>query len=123
MTFSDSKLHYFPTLKETLEFRKDIVGQTSDSLATLKDDLFINFNIENIFAINEFFDPETPYLSYIPILIEVNKSQLEDMLESNFFNKQDNSIKLIISYNDEIYDYKDDFLHKITKEILCKREL
>ena len=123
MTFSDSKLHYFPTLKETLEFRKDIVGQTSDSLATLKDDLFINFNIENIFAINEFFDPETPYLSYISILIEVNKSQLEDMLESNFFNKQDNSIKLIISYNDEIYDYKDDFLHKITKEILCKREL
>lgn len=106
MKFNDQVL-IFSTLEECLShpIRKNLFIEAKESLCQLKKILF-NFDIDNIYVINEFIDRNIYSLKVIPIYFETSKKDLEIIVDKKLLENFP-GIDFFISDKHHIYLLKE----------------
>lgn len=125
MNFDTSlEKEYYYSINETLQndsFRNKIWEENKDYLLVLKEELFLHYDIENIYVINEFFEKNT-LVENIPILIDIDKINLEEMAESEFSQFDNDAIDYYFRTKYQTYKLYNKNLQEVDLEIkkLCE---
>ncbi len=117
--------NYFNTLNEAIQFRTTLWEKNITNLELLEQELFDNFDIEDsIFIINEFFNKNNFSLDVIDVLLEVTKSQFENMIDEQTiqkFNNDGTCYHIYIKDEDRFYTFNDNFFKEGTIDLDIKK--
>lgn len=109
---------YFDSLQESLIIanRKKLWENNKQKLDYLREQLFDLYDIETIFVINEFLEKNIYNINKIPILIETNKNNFEDIVESCFVQNIVSDFDFYFLVEDILYFFDKDW-REVEKEI------
>jgi hypothetical protein len=128
MTFNDViNLKNYYTLSEATAHRKYLWERVEPLIDNLRQDLFDIYDIdESIFIINSFFDKQLYETSSVELVIDVDKTSLEQMVEDGFFQKHESDdIALYVRCIEEnrFYIFNGSFLKETEISIDIKERL
>lgn len=125
MNFTTSlEKEYYYSLNEVLQndsFRDKMWKDNKEYLLTLKEELFLYYDIDKIYLINEFFEKNS-IVENIPILIETDKLNLEELAENGFTQFDNDLFDYYFRTKDNIYKLHHKNLQEVELEIkkLCE---
>lgn len=106
MNFDTSlEKEYYYSLNEVLKndsFKYKTWKDNKDYLFTLKEDLFIHYDIDKIYLINEFFEKNNVN-EQIPVLIDLSKLDLEELVEDDFSQFDNDAIDYYFRTKEDTY--------------------
>lgn len=125
MNFNTSlEKEYYYSINETIQndsFKNKLWEENKDYLLVLKEELFLHYDIEKIYLINEFFEKNS-ILENIPILIDIDKINLEEMAENEFSQFDNDAIDYYFRTKYQTYRLYNKNLQEVNLKInkLCE---
>lgn len=104
MNFEESLYKkYYYSINEVIKNdynKKEILESLQDKIDEIKDTLFISYDVEEIYLINEFFE-KNKFIDRLSVLIELDQRNYEELYETNF---KDLKYKNFIDYYFRIHN-------------------
>jgi hypothetical protein len=118
---------YFQTLTEAKDFRVTLWENIDNRISRLKQKLFDDFSIEeSIYIINDFFDTSIYSLKKADVILELNKNEMEEVLEGKIIQMfEHDAINYFIHNVDEnrFFKFKDGYFKEMDLKVEIKEKL
>lgn len=120
MKFNTSlEKEYYYSITEAIEndsFKNKLWKENKEYLKQLKENLFLLYDIDKLYLINEFFEKNS-LNENISILIEVNNLDLDDLIEEDFSSFDNDLIDYYFRTKDNTYKLYNKNLQETSLEI------
>lgn len=104
----NNKKEYYTSINEMrLDHRRcNIIESYKEMFDNIKQKMFDNWNVENIYLIGELLEKNKFNTDNVTLFIEIKKDMFENMIDAFYIN-ENKLINYVFNVDDSIWEYKD----------------